>query len=224
MSKPSFIRDMIQQRPFQLLQKTLGKHKFDYGLTDTNLPITAQWCYFIDQANFDTEDLASDGYLVHNDLIPEKREDENPPLLMYAGSVIDYYRRIGTHRQILAQKTEVGDIVEKTNKAGDKLRFVTLKNTICEEPQWERPFMVESRSFVFMDSPPPKVSLPDNANTFAEEEIASLITNFQLSLLNNYDIDPESVVLTSLIPSTELLFRYSAVTFNAHKIHYDSVV
>ena len=99
------------------------------------------------------------------------------------------------HRRESAQAAStVADITNKQGKSGD-LVFVLVRHEIVGEQGLA---LLEEQDIVYRglgngdDSPPPAQPAPAEAQWLSE-------------------IDPDSV----------LLFRYSALTFNSHRIHYD---
>lgn len=89
------------------------------------------------------------------------------------------------------KKTTIKNIVEKNGRTG-KLMFVTL---LHEYFQNEILCVSEEQDIVYREPSPPKLS--------GELEV------------------PASDYSTEYSPSEILLFRYSALTFNGHRIHYD---
>jgi 3-methylfumaryl-CoA hydratase len=115
------------------------------------------------------------------------------PRRMWAGSKITFEQPI--HLGNLVRKTaKIADITEKTGKSG-RLIFVTVENIYEIEC---RCALTETQSLVYRDdpapgeAPPPAQAAPSSPAWSVRHE-----------------------------PDPALLFRYSAVTFNAHRIHYD---
>lgn len=115
------------------------------------------------------------------------------PRRMWAGSDIRFLRpiRLGDRMQKTAR---IASIAEKAGKSGP-LIFLSVENSIRVDGA---DALTETQTLVYRDdpapgeAPPPAKPAPDSA-AWSEE------------------IRPDPV----------LLFRYSAVTFNAHRIHYD---
>lgn len=87
--------------------------------------------------------------------------------------------------------TTIVDVSEKTGSTGSLL-FVTLRHDYEQNGQLA---IREHQHIVYRQPSPPKLS-------------------------NNYAI-PQAQWSYPITPSETLLFRYSAVTFNTHRIHYD---
>lgn len=113
------------------------------------------------------------------------------PRRMWAGSRCSFHNPLQIGRK--ARKTSaIASIQEKDGRAGPMV-FVTLLHEISTE---DGPAMREEQDIVYMDipevfSPPPGKPVPACEN------------------VEPVEIDPV------------LLFRYSALTFNGHRIHYD---
>jgi 3-methylfumaryl-CoA hydratase len=116
------------------------------------------------------------------------------PRRMWAGSRIRYLAPV----PVEAQATRRSRILKIENKAGKRgsLAFVTVQHTIsCDGT----PCISEEQDIVYREATPPgAVSVPTP---------------------QRYDGVPQWS--RSVEPDTTLLFRYSALTFNGHRIHYD---
>jgi 3-methylfumaryl-CoA hydratase len=115
------------------------------------------------------------------------------PRRMWAGSRIRFIDppRVG---ETMQRRTRIASITEKVGKTGS-LVFVTLVHEISTE---RGPAINEEQDLVFRDLSPTKTTVSD--------------TPF-----------PTRVALWRRLisPDPVLLFRYSALTFNSHRIHYD---
>jgi len=116
------------------------------------------------------------------------------PRRMWAGSRIDYLADIPV--SAVAEKTsEILSVKNKQGKSG-ALCFVTVKHTIsCDG----KVCIEEEQDIVYRDVAPASSGTPPKP--MRHEAVAEWSEDFQ--------------------PDTPLLFRYSALTFNGHRIHYD---
>src|SRR5690606_21270080 len=89
------------------------------------------------------------------------------------------------------RRTTIADVKEKAGRTGSLL-FVTL---LHEHFQQGRLAIREQQNIVYRAPSPPKLA--------------------------NDEPVPEAQWSTRIVPDEVLLFRYSAVTFNGHRIHYD---
>lgn len=146
-------------------------------------------------------------WLYFNSVVPqaELRADGNasapPPLplidlprRMWGGGRIDFFRplRVGSK---VHRRTTVHSIYERAGKAGP-LVFVVLRHEISDE---QGVALVEEQEMLHRD--------PARAPPGAVGRI---------------EAPPGAEWSVSFRPSLSLLFRYSAATFNAHRIHYDA--
>lgn len=135
--------------------------------------------------------LARDGHAQRGDFLPPI----TLPRRMWAGS------RITFHKPILiandASKTStIENITHKQGKTGE-LFFVTVKHSIS---QGKTLCLEEEQDIVYR-------SAPSGIQNTAQQRLTELAPDAEFS--QQMTADPI------------LLFRYSAITFNAHRIHYD---
>ena len=117
------------------------------------------------------------------------------PRRMWAGSQFEFHApvRVG---DAVARKSTIADVTQKSGRTG-KLVFVKVKHELfCNGA--ESPALTEFHDIVYReakqpgDVEPPPVAAPTGAAWQRE-----------------------------IVPDDVLLFRYSALTFNGHRIHYD---
>jgi 3-methylfumaryl-CoA hydratase len=117
----------------------------------------------------------------------------NLPRRMWAGSRVDFLRplRIGAS---IARRSMIADVQEKAGRSG-KLIFVRVEHRVSDE---SGPVLRESQDIVYRD-------LPATDGMTEPPKLAPTTVDWARR------IEPNPV----------LLFRYSALTFNSHRIHYD---
>jgi 3-methylfumaryl-CoA hydratase len=115
------------------------------------------------------------------------------PRRMWAGGRIRFERslRVGA---ALSRNTVVADVSVKEGRTG-KLVFVLMRHEIADEHGIA---IHEEQDIVFRDSPDPKAPP-----------------------VKPQPAPPGAVWRREVRPDPTLLFRYSALTFNTHRIHYD---
>lgn len=113
------------------------------------------------------------------------------PRRMWAGSRIEFARPLRVGARIERHST-ITSVTPKQGRSG-KLLFVTARHEVRDE---EGPVLVDEHDIVYRDASGKAVAEPVPAP--ADEQWRR-------------EIRPDPV----------LLFRYSAVTFNSHRIHYD---
>lgn len=136
-------------------------------------------------------DIGADGHAKRGGFLPPVPL----PRRMWAGSRLTFERplRVGDHVQ---RRSTIESVEEKSGRSGP-LVFVTVKHEIRRGDEGE-PALIEFHDIVYREArkphdaaPPPQVA--PNEATFDK----------------------------TWTPDDVLLFRYSALTFNGHRIHYD---
>jgi len=117
------------------------------------------------------------------------------PRRMWAGSQLDFHRalRVGDR---LSRVSTIVDVTEKSGRTG-ALVFVRVRHEIRanDEPA---PSIVEFHDIVYREAPKPGDAAPPPKPA-----------------------PPRGRWQRHWVPDDVLLFRYSALTFNGHRIHYD---
>ena len=116
------------------------------------------------------------------------------PRRMWASSKVEFLADIKAGASTERRST-IASVSEKTGRSGSLLfvnvDHVTLSSDIAA--------VKETQTIVYRDAPKEKMTLPET------DEVD----------VSDWDISE------SLTPSPALLFRFSALTFNTHRIHYD---
>ncbi|KAG5367144.1 Mesaconyl-C(4)-CoA hydratase [Yarrowia sp. B02] len=138
--------------------------------------------------------LASDGY--------SEQQAPGEPYVnrMWLGGSVEFHEGKGLQmgEQSTCSETLV-DVREPGSSAGDKL-LVTIQREMRNDSV-EQPALTEKRTLIYM-----KAETGEKRGASFDKVITP----------------PEGATHSvTFIPSSTLLFRYSALTFNGHKIHYD---
>ncbi|MBE7636459.1 acyl-CoA dehydrogenase [Sneathiella sp. P13V-1] len=115
------------------------------------------------------------------------------PRRMWAGGRIHFFRPLESGDKVTKTST-VRSVTEKEGRTG-KLIFVTVEHGLSDP---DGSYIKEETDIVYRDAPDPKA--PKKAPEMAPT-----------------DTDWEEVIT----PDPVMLFRYSALTYNGHRIHYD---
>ncbi|MBA4739651.1 MAG: MaoC family dehydratase N-terminal domain-containing protein [Burkholderiales bacterium] len=115
------------------------------------------------------------------------------PRRMWAGGRLDFYRHIKVGEEI-RRVSSIKDIVSKKGRTGEMV-FVTVAHQILDD---HGVLINEEHDIVYRDLMPEGVSVPSY-------QTAEMSSDFSLEIF----------------PNPVTLFRYSALTFNGHRIHYD---
>lgn len=155
------------------------------------LPHLYHWLYFVPIVN--NEQLAEDGHPQKGGFLPPIPF----PKRMWAGSRLQFLKNISVNQEI-KRESEIVKIEFKQGKSGD-MYFVTVKHSIFADDQLA---IVEEQDIVYRDASNQVQSRPaTTAPATIEAKPFSYKKQFPIN--------------------TTSLFRYSALTFNSHKIHYD---
>ena len=130
---------------------------------------------------------------------PPRRGDFLPPIdhlprRMYAGGKLRWFAplRIGA---TATRTSEVTRVDEKAGRSGP-LVFVTVRHTISSG---EDTCIEETQNLVYRGAPEPGAATPEPKAVPAKAQWSRVVR-----------------------PDPVMLFRYSAITFNGHRIHYDA--
>lgn len=115
------------------------------------------------------------------------------PRRMWAGSRIEFQQPLRVGERV-EQTSVIEKVEEKTGRAGT-LVFVTVLHTVTGA---RGTAIEEKQDLVYREAPKPGVAAP-------------------VSL----EPAPRGAWRREIVPDEVLLFRYSALTFNGHRIHYD---
>ncbi len=113
---------------------------------------------------------------------------------MWAGGQLDFEGELALGASV-RKRSQVVAVDHKLGRSGD-LVFVTVRHEVVHEGQT---VITERHNIVFKDPNPPQA-----ASVVAEPS------------------RPAPVHVEHVTPNTTTLFRYSALTFNGHRIHYDA--
>lgn len=138
-----------------------------------------------------TDELGPDGHPKRGDFMPPVPL----PRRMWASSNVRFHVPL-TSGIAISRRSTISNIAEKHGASGP-LVFVTI-----DHETWAEGVLAvsERQSVVYRDAPTAAATMTPNEGTV------------------NLSAWP---IYRSIIPSAPLLFRYSALTFNSHRIHYD---
>ena len=155
------------------------------------VPALGHWLYFLPREQ--QSSLDRDGHPRRGTFLPPVPL----PRRMWAGSTIRFHMSVALDARI-ERRSLITDIVHKRGASGD-LVFVTLSHEIYANGTIA---VSEQQDIVYRDAAP---ALPDSP------------------ILDRVAVPPAGAVgqMRRLVPDAIQLFRFSALTFNAHRIHYD---
>jgi 3-methylfumaryl-CoA hydratase len=160
------------------------------------LPPLWHWCFF--QTPAVAADLSLDGHPHRGGFLPPV----SLPRRMWAGGSLHFHKPLPIAATI-SRESRIRSIEEKEGRSGP-LVFVsidhhyTANETLLLEERQDLVFREQAKKVAEgAESLPPSTALADGG------------------ALNN------AVASKEIVPSEVTLFRYSALTFNSHRIHYD---
>lgn len=141
--------------------------------------------------------LAADGHPPKGDLLPPVAL----PRRMFAGRRVDFRGdlRIG---DTVSRRSRVTSITPKSGRGGE-MCFVTLRHELSTARGLA---VVEEQDIVYKEAAGAG-TVVTGAPAHVDRQAAAQ--------------RPKASFSKTLSPDTSMLFRYSAITFNAHRIHYD---
>jgi len=185
------LTDSITLAPIRGLSATLDRNDPEPNLGDP-LPPLWHWLYFLPHHR--QSQIGPDGHAARGGFLPPVPL----PRRMWAGSRFEWHCPICVG-DTLQRSSRVQSVQHKVGKSGD-LIFVKV---LHELRKGSHLCLSEWHDIVYK-------SQPHENEVVAQPIIAAKL------------IDPSAVLWQrEIIPDEVLLFRYSALTFNGHRIHYD---
>lgn len=185
------LTDQISMAPMRGLSATLDRNDPEPKLGDV-LPPLWHWLYFLPHTR--QSELGPDGHTAKGGFLPPVPL----PRRMWAGSRFEWHAPICVGDTI-TRTSIVQSVEHKVGKSGD-LVFVKVTHELRNGAQL---CLSEAHDIVYKPAP--------LANEVAAQPIlASKLLEPGIALWQR-----------EVVPDDVLLFRYSALTFNGHRIHYD---
>lgn len=176
-------------------QSSLGRFSatFDGGLDVRPGPL-ACWLFFLPHAA--QSDLAADGHPHRGGFLPPI----DLPRRMWASGSLRFHASLEVGARITRRST-ISAVEEKTGRSG-RLAFVTVDHEIRGA---DGPLVSERQTIVYRDLPAANGGEANRGAPAARTD----------------SVDEAPDWSATVVPDSSLLMRYSALTFNSHKIHYD---
>lgn len=156
-------------------------------------PLGYHWCLGLPDNPM--HELGEDGHPKKGGFLPPVEL----PRRMWASSKVEFIQPLAIGATI-KRNSSIASVTEKNGKTG-ALIFVEVDHQT--EVQGDVAIR-ERQTIVYKEATQVSAPLPDDNSQHLSSEHAK---NWQ--------------VIEQLTPNTQLLFRYSALTFNSHRIHYD---
>jgi len=184
--------DIATAAPIEALAAALDLAAADLP-PDGAFPPLWHWLLFLDNAP--AHALGDDGHRAEGGLVPHMPD---LPRRMWAGGRLRFHRPIFVGQK-LRRDSEILTVSERQGRSG-RLMFVTVGHVIRADDAAGTILIEEEQDLVFR---PLAVASPAKVVTAAPGAL-------------------QAVARRSLVPGPVLLFRFSALTYNAHRIHYDT--
>ena len=160
-------------------------------LPGTPMAPLAHWLFFLPVAR--QSEIGADGHALRGGLLPPVAL----PRRMWAGGRLTFHHALNVGDEMLRTST-ITKVDAKTGRSG-ALVFVTVRHEITSAAGLA---LTEEQDIVYRDHP-------------VGSKVASAVVPAPLQA-------PTAAAFSRRItPDPVLLFRYSALTFNGHRIHYD---
>jgi len=184
--------DHLHPTPVQALAATLD-HDHVEAHEGAPLPPLWHWLYFLPL--HPARDIGPDGHARRGGFLPPVPL----PRRMWAGSRFEFLAplHVGDH----VQRVSIIESVQERQGRSGALVFVTVRHELSVAGR-PTPSLMEWHDIVYREEPAPGAPPPKGEATPAPNPT---LPHWQ----------------RSLVPDEVLLFRYSALTFNGHRIHYD---
>ena len=189
--------DTVSPQPVVGLAATLDREQLD-APTGTALPPLWHWLYFLPMHR--QSELGPDGHAKRGGFLPPVPL----PRRMWAGSRLQWHAplRVG---DAVRRTSTIADVTVKQGRSGD-LCFVRVHHRI-DGPQGTA--IDEEHDIVYRPMPPTHAASPAASPPAAQAASGASADTARATWQRD------------IVPDDTLLFRYSALTFNGHRIHYD---
>ena len=197
---PLVLEESITQWKLQALSATLQR--------PTNFNYLPQgWHSVFCCPTVQTNNLGSDGY--ENELAPPAPYISR----MWGGSILKWNKNTDQIKigEVLQKKTNISNVKLTEGKKSGKLAILTINSDYSNLTK-NQLLLNEKINMIYRTQP--------FANSNATAEVPQAPRELHLSPATLLQV-ANNHWRRSLIPSSLLLFRYSALTFNSHMIHYD---
>ena len=185
------LTDVATAAPFAALAATLDWPALEHGRPAVGTPLPHLWHWLYFLPFAAQSEIGADGHPKRGGFLPPVPL----PRRMWAGSEFEFHASLHVG-DALSRTSTIADVKEKSGRTGS-LIFVKVRHEICCNAVADVA-LTEHHHIVYRDAPKP--------NDVAPPPVAAPAT---------------SAWSRHIVPDVVQLFRYSALTFNGHRIHYD---
>jgi len=203
------VQDMLHAKPLVLFSAMLDRQDSPPKAGD-EIPPFWHGLYFLTATR--QSELGADGHPPRGGFLPPVPL----PRRMFAGAQVDFVRPLHVEQAVERRSTILG-VSQKQGRSGEMV-FLQLQHEISDAAGV---CVVETQDIVYREDPGSAT-----ANAQAAPTIKPSATAPQGHLLRGVSPAPtfpamEALWSRTIVPDPVLLFRYSALTFIGHRIHYD---
>ena len=186
------------------MRATLDQPWFDDLRIGAPLPCAWHWIFFLEAAP--GRALGRDGHPLRGDFLPPVAL----PRRMWAGGRLEFAAPICIGEELRRVST-VADIARKTGRSGE-LCFVTVRHQFFSGSRLK---MTEQLDIVYREDSAPGAPGGEDSPPVAPASPSPTVDT-TTGIIDSAD------TVARITPTPVMLFRYSALTFNSHRIHYDA--
>ncbi len=191
------LTEVIHPHPVRQLAAALNDAKRLQEPAVAPLPAGWHWAYF--NPHELQLQLGEDGHPRRGDFLPPV----SLPRRMWAGSRL-HWTRAFTVGETVTRDSRIASVERKSGRSGEMV-FVTLAHRYRDQ---QGVLLEEEHDIVYREGP-------------STEEKAALAELGARARAGTHAFERAGVHQQRVVANSVLLFRYSAATFNGHRIHYD---
>jgi 3-methylfumaryl-CoA hydratase len=206
--------DLVTPAPVRALTATLDREPEPVA-AGTPLPPLWHWLYFLPMHR--QSEIGPDGHAKRGGFLPPVPL----PRRMWAGSQFEFRGPVRVGDEVSRTST-IADVTEKAGRTG-KLVFVKVRHELRCNGAAE-PAIVEFHDIVYRDAKKPDDVDPPPVKAPSLDDVGSAESGSGSPGPESRPLGgqrPQGAWGRTIAPDDVLLFRYSALTFNGHRIHYD---
>jgi len=189
------VQDELHATPLALMSATLDR---DDPAVKTGAAIPPYWHYLYFLTASRQSELGADGHPPRGGFLPPVPL----PRRMFAGARVDFMRPLRVGQKVERRSTIVS-VSRKQGRSGDMV-FLLLRHAFSDA---DGVCLVEEQDIVYRDNPPATATANSPAGAVPPAPTFAGL--------------PTAMWTREITPDPVLLYRYSALTFNGHRIHYD---
>jgi len=190
------MQDVLHAKPLVLFSATLNRQDPPPQEGD-EIPPFWHGLYFLTATR--QSELGVDGHPPRGGFLPPVPL----PRRMFAGAQVDFVRPLHVGQTVERRSTILG-VSQKQGRSGEMI-FLQLQHEISDEAGV---CVIETQDIVYRDEPAAEAKMQNKADAAA-------------GAVSPAPTFPKALWSRTITPDPVLLFRYSALTFIGHRIHYD---